>query len=475
MPGLIITEFENVEMEPDKGTIDQNKSNQLIESSTKKRYKNVYIGDDDEYIDASKKNIDKSDVKGGVKGGEPRGNELEKINKIQQGDNCKTDNTDVNIIKKEDILQGEQENPPPDQKKQILGVDPNKCHIADDSGLNELQKEIIFSAVYFMLLQNEYDRCKFNFKIGKTTYVIGQKRPWEAIGNEPKRGKTNEEFAYGFGTETPLYPLVTPLEYVCDFAGYNSVNPKSWFSGATKAETAWCGQFNSAIHFRALIEVDYIPDNNYVQQGDTHNLHVPYFMSKYSQDFAPKRYKNPYTIPSEKLNKGTIYKYSAGAEDCYSAQIKKGCPGGNTPKPGSLFYRPKSKAEEGSGHTGVVVYVDENKTMYTIEGNAGNDCSMKKYTAQDQITPVGTNNLKGNYKDQYYYAYVWNWDKIKWKGKSKGLDLTKPLSPYHPVMPFTDPKHIHLNKVWTNPLELIKALKGTFWDYGSHKASQTDR
>lgn len=426
MSGLIITEFENIDQEPASGTIDKNKVDKLNERS-EKRYRNIDIGDEEIYVNESKKNNDMSDVKPGQKVEDlpktPKENPNDPVNNPneQVNQHCRQDEKPKEKQEeKSDILLGENPN---EEKKYILGADPNQCHYPDDTGLNDFQKEIIFSAIYFMLFQPDTDNG------GKT------KRSWESIGN---RGyEKNQD-----------YPNGTPLQKIIEISGF--VN--KFHEGEVEA---WCAKFTTSVIYRALMEVDFIGDEKYYNSG----FHVPsYVSSKNKFNF----YKNPYEpIPSDKINTGTIFEGSAGAMYTYSENKKKGIPGDNSPKPGDIFYRPKPANKEGSGHVGIVVYYNSETTeLLTIEGNADDHCKMKQYFKTTGVSPWGKPhnnnvNMKGDYKNMCYFLHVADAKEIKWQRKSKGLDLTGQ---------FKNPKNTHLNKFWKNPLELAKSLKGTFWN-----------
>lgn len=396
--------------------------------------------DSDYQKDETKRGVDTSDIKDGkeenipdkpdkpLENAEDASKNRNAGNGLKQGEHC---STDEQFISDETFDNPEQNIDKELQEKKLNCTDP------DSTGLNDLQKEILWVAIDMLKWQPTSDKEKSG----------SRKRKWEKIESKPGGDPFYAKYEYpndpsfGMHSDVKGFSPIVRLKKLFAGAELSDASKIKGIKGST-ITTHWCAELVSVIYMFAMASLK-------VKHKDVKNEGNIVCLNKYKD--------NPSRIPFKKHARSETVATLNARTFNYNVSWE--------PTVGSIFFR--SQTDPGNcGHAGIVLYVTEDKGIVTIEGNAGNDCHIKYYSRSSYYA-----SKSGGYHNKC--------------GVGNKLSPASKIAPPFPTKSiwhelFINPS-ISTNLEWTekvsrpeNPLIELKSLLGGFYNPTGKKGADID-
>lgn len=288
-------------------------------------------------------------------------------NSKKENEHCSTDeNTNQNSSSTSDDLDSSSIS-----KKQLndLSLNRTKCTDPDETGLNDLQKELIWVCIDMLKWQPLSDVCKGNVSSKNNPDDFKpRKRQWEYRASTKTRRNTPEghtqtdpfyanytypnDLTFGMHSDVKGIPPKARLQKF--FNGMEKNNSADLKDAAVGWKTPWCAQTISVIYAFAMASLK-VKNKKYPDTGTR---------------VCINKYKNnpsiiPFFINAESrllcTSNARKFKYNVSWEPTIGA-IKM-CTYGNE--------------DDGCGHVAIVLYITEEKDILVAEGNGGEDFSLR--------------------------------------------------------------------------------------------------
>ena len=313
--------------------------------------------DSDFQKDATKNGVDTSDVKDGKQENIPgkpdkpleNADDATKTRNssegLKNGEHCSTDEPAE--------ATGEESDQQSDGLEGAETAEKQNCIDPDATGLNDLQKEVVWVAIDMLKWQPLTDTDK---KL-KDVQGRARKRKWELI-LDTDAFYSNYEYpndpSFGMHSDMKGFPPQRRLKKF--FEGMIDVDSSKIknYKGSPR-KTHWCAETLSVIYCFAMASLE-------VKHKTKNDKGTIVSINSYKN--------NPTKIP-----------FTKNAQSSASATLQVtnwGAPASWEPTVGSIFFRSKSGGGN-CGHAGIVLLVTEDKAIVTIEGNASDDLSLKYY------------------------------------------------------------------------------------------------
>ena len=393
--------------------------------------------DTDFQKDATKKGIDTSDVKDGKQENIPgkpdnpadtatdASKNRNSANGLKNGEHCATDEPAEEAT-------GEELDQQPDGLEGTESAEKQNCIDPDATGLNDLQKEVVWVAIDMLKWQPLTDKDK---KL-KDENGRARKRKWELI-LDTDAFYSNYEYpndpSFGMHSDMKGFPPQRRLKKFYEGMIDKDSSKIKNYPGSHRTETHWCAETLSVIYCFAMASLE-------VKHKTKNDKGTLVSINSYKN--------NPNKIP-----------FTRNSQSSASATLQVtnwGAPASWEPTVGSIFFRSQSSGGN-CGHAGIVLLVTEDKSIVTIEGNASDDLSLKYYKRGNYYARQSTGGLNhchvGNPKSTAYKVAP-----LPFPTKSKWHEL------------FVNPA-LNENLEWTkkpsrdgNPLIELKSLLNGFYN-----------
>lgn len=402
-------------------------------------------GYDSEYQkDETKKGIDTSDVPDGkgenipdkpdkpLENAEDASKQRNTGDGLKQGEHCSTD---------------EQSESPEQDEAEEGGLDDGNsdkinCNDPDSTGLNDLQKEVVWVALDMLKWQPTSDTKKNGKEKRKWEQDIPINDAFYAKYQYPK------DPTFGMHTDVTGTPLVRLKKFYSGMIGNNSSDIES---AKIKYDNPWCAQTVSVIYAFAMASLK-------VRHKTKQDKGMRVCINKYKD--------KPSVIP--------FLSSVNSAEVCVKNAKTFGYNVSWKPTVGSIKFVPKSPGS-GCGHVAIVIHVTKDEDIVVVEGNGAEDYSIKFW------------------KKSYYYETSW---KRLYKQKPSTYGICHPahkkpkydwksILPKYPTTsvwhsPFINPS-ISPDLEWTekvsrsgNPIDEVKSLINGFYNVEPRPNSNDD-
>lgn len=372
MSGIIINEMENVDEELSEKELERLNFKKIKEFKKRKKNSSDSSGDtgfDSQFQEQATKNgVDTSDVKDGNQENIPgkpdkpleNADDATKTRNssegLKDGEHCSTD--------EQSEATGEESNQESEGLEGTKSAEKTNCIDSDATGLNDLQKEVLWVAIDMLKWQPLTDKERN----GK------RKRKWE---NTPESDSFYSNYDYpndpSFGMHSDMKGF-TPLRRLKKFyAGMiKSDSTKIKNVSGTSYATHWCAETVSVIYSFAMASLE-------VKHKTKNDKGTIVCINSYKN--------NPNKIP---------FKRNTQSAAVAANQVMEfDAPASWEPTIGSIFFRSKEPCEDCCGHTGIVLLVNKDKSIITIEGNASNDLQLKYYKRTDYYGKINKSIQNG--------------------------------------------------------------------------------
>lgn len=331
-----------------------------------------------------------------------------------------------------------------------LGLKGTKCTDPDETGLNDLQKQLIWVAIDMLKWQPITDVCRGKVSSkNKPDDFKPRKRQWEYTGSTPEGHTQSDPFysnyaypndlTFGMHSDVKGFPPLVRLKKFYNGMGSNNAsNIKDAEVGWT---TPWCAQTISVIYAFAMASLK-------VKNKKYPNIGTRVCINKYKD--------NPSIVP-----------FLINAESrtlCISNAKKFGYNVSWEPTVGSIKMVTYGNKDGGCGHVAIVLYVTEEKDILVAEGNGGEDYSLRFWKRKFYY--------ETSYKRMGHASAPAGHGKCSPGNASSGFKSILPERPTKSTWhsPFINPS-ISEDLEWTekvsrpgNPLEEIKKMVNGFYN-----------